>query len=76
MFVRVRGATPGDPLHEFDVPTLMVERHPDRYKVVDPKPVPQMRPASYFSGVVPVKPAKKRVPSPGEDSIAPVGADS
>ena len=47
-FIRVRGKTIGDPLHEFDVPAAMVERHPDRYKVIDKKPVPRQRPASFL----------------------------
>lgn len=79
MFVRVKHAVPGGPLHEFDVPQSWVERHPDRYEVVDKEPVATQRPASHFPGMVPksstrskrVKPAKKRASSPGEDSNAP-----
>ena len=80
-FLRVRSKVPGHPLHEFDVPTSWVGRHPDRYEVIDSKPVAKQRPASHIPGVVvaePVtpapksaKPAKKRANSPGEDSIAP-----
>lgn len=87
MFVRVRGKTPGDPRHEFDVPVQAVERHPERYEVIDKEPVAKQRPASLVSGVVPTKksapadqrsakPAKKQAPSPGETSTAPVGANS
>lgn len=74
-FIRVRGKTIGDPLHEFDVPAQAVERHPDRYKVVDKKPVPHQRPASFIPGTL-GNPAKKRDIKPGEDSTAPVGANS
>lgn len=62
-FVRVRSAGPGDPPHEFDVPAREVEKHPDLYKVIDPKPVATSRPASFVPGRVPVKsnrPAPKR----------------
>lgn len=80
MFVRVRSAVPGGPLHEVDVPLLWVERHPGRYEVIDSEPVATQRPASHFPGAVPVKhsarpervrSAKKRANSPGEDSNAP-----
>ena len=80
MFIRVRGATPGDPLHEFDVPVARVKRHPDLYEVIDPKPVADPRPASAIPGTVPKKksaPAKKRAAR--EDLVkptAPEGADS
>lgn len=74
-FVRVRGKTLGDPLHEFDVPVLMVERHPDRYKVVDKKPVTRQRPASLIPGEL-GNPATRRDKKPGENSNAPVGAGS
>ena len=74
-FIRVRGKTIGDPLHEFDVPAVMLERHPDRYKVIDKKPVPRPRPASFIPGEL-GNPAKKRDTKPGENSTAPVGADS
>ena len=79
-FVRVRSAVPGGPLHEVDVPLSWVERHPDRYEVIDSEPVATQRPASHFSGTVPVKSsarpkraksAKKQTTSPGEDSNAP-----
>lgn len=52
MFIRVKGARPGDPLHEFDIPQVTYERHPDRYKVIDKKPVARQRPASHIPGVV------------------------
>ena len=80
MFVRVKSAVAGGPLHEFDVPLLWVERHPNRYEVVDKEPVAKQRPDSHFPGTAPVKnsarskrvrPAKKRASSPGEDSNAP-----
>lgn len=83
MFVRVRGARPGDPLHEFDVPLSWARSHADRYEVIDSEPVAAQRPASHVPGVVlapelstlaqepSVKPARKRAPSPGENSIAP-----
>lgn len=79
-FVRVRGKTPGDPLHEFDVPLAEAEKHPEIYEVIDPKPVAETRPASFVSGVVPAK-KSPRVPkragkNPGENSTAPAGADS
>lgn len=51
-FIRVRGATPGDPLHEFDVPTAEVDRHPELYVVVDDTPAAQSRSASFIPGVV------------------------
>lgn len=79
-YIRVRSAVPGGPLHEVDVPPLWVERHPDRYEVVDSDPVATQRPASHFPGAVSVKnsartvrvrSAKKRATSPGEDSNAP-----
>ena len=83
MFIRVRYVTPGAPRHEFDVHVDRVKHEPDRYEVIDKKPVPRQRPASHVSGVVPkkstpsgVKPAKKREQKPGEDSTAPTGADS
>jgi len=51
-FIRVRGATVGDPLHEFDVPVREVERHPELYEVIDPEPAAHQRPALFVSGVV------------------------
>lgn len=69
-FIRVRSAVPGGPLHEFDIPQVTFDRHPDRYKVIDKKPVAKQRPASHISGVV--KASKpKRAPKTGEDKIAP-----
>lgn len=68
-FLRVRGARAGDPLHEFDVPTSRVERHPDRYEVINIEPVAAQRPVSYISGVR--TPPAVRETKPGEDSTAP-----
>ena len=76
MFIRVRGNSPGDPLHEFDVPVGVVEKHPDLYKVVDPKPVAVARSASHIPGVVKAPPAKKRASKPGGKKPAPAGDDS
>lgn len=80
MFIRVRGSSPGDPLHEFDVPAIWVERHPDRYKVVDKEPVAKARPASHISGVVPEprmaaepKARKPRATKTGENDAPSVG---
>lgn len=76
MFIRVRGARPGDPLHEFDIPIVTFDRHPDRYTVIDKKPVAKQRPASHIPGVV-AEPAPARVerakprkaaPKTGEDN--------
>lgn len=72
MFIRVRSARPGAALHEFDVPTIEVERHPDRYKVVDKKPVARQRPASHISGVVAKPaPARKAAPKPRPKRATP-----
>lgn len=73
MFIRVKGATPGDPLHEFDLPVVEYERRPDLYQVVDKKPVAKARPASHISGVLPERRASpaakpKRAPKTGEDN--------
>jgi hypothetical protein len=57
MFIRVQHADAGGLRHEFDISTVMFERHPDRYVVVDDKPVQHARPATY--------------PEPGDPS--PVG---
>ncbi len=78
-FIRVRSAIPGGPLHEFDIPVVTFDRHPDRYKVIDKKPVAKQRPASHISGVVksaPENPTPKsvkpeRAPKTGEDTNAP-----
>lgn len=81
MFIRVRGATPGDPLHEFDIPLETYQRHRDRYKVIDKKPVAKQRPASHIPGTVPVKRARRSavttwpvhpVAIPGETAYGPV----
>ena len=77
MFVRVRSAREGAALHEFDVPVVELEHHPDRYKVVDKGPVAKQRPASHISGVAKSAPARSRAksqkaaPKSGEDKIAP-----
>jgi len=78
MFVRVRGATPGDPLHEFHIPESLLQRHPDRYKVVDPKPVAKALPASSVPGAVPARKQsapkpRKAAPKPGENNAPSVG---
>lgn len=49
-FLRVRGSAVGDPLHEFDIPVSLYERHPDRYAVVDPVPVTASRPMKAVAG--------------------------
>lgn len=81
-FIRVRSAAAGGPLHEFDIPLVTYRHHPDRYKVIDKKPVSRQRPASHISGVVKTsKPA--RAPKTGEEpkgrdrgsSDSPSGAD-
>ena len=78
MFIRVRSARRGAALHEFDVPLVTYEHHPDLYEVVDKKPVAAQRPASHFSGVKP-KTAPKRVkpsktaPKTGEETAPSVG---
>lgn len=43
-FTRVKSSNPEDPQHEFDAPTRLVEKYPDRYAVVDPEPVDAARP--------------------------------
>lgn len=65
-FIRVRGATVGDPLHEFDVPVRAVERHPELYEVIDPEPAATQRPALFISGVV-----KRPEPEPAGDAPKP-----
>lgn len=50
-FLRVRGSAIGDPLHEFDIPVSLYERHQDRYTVVDPVISPVSRPARTVDGV-------------------------
>jgi hypothetical protein len=65
-FVRVRGAAPGDPLHEFDVPEGLVKLQPDLYEVIDPEPVAKSRPASLIPGTRPVE------VSPAGDPPAPL----
>lgn len=78
-FIRVRGKTPGDPLHEYDVTVGEVEKHPELYDVLDKKPVARSRPVVFVSGTVKTpRPAKKRAAkSTGEKTTtAPTGADS
>lgn len=73
MFVRVRSAVPRGPLHEVDVPLSWVERHPDRYEVIDSEPVATQRPASHFPGTVPVKSSArpKRAKSAKQQTTSP-----
>lgn len=71
MFIRVRYARSGAPLHEFDIPLVTYERHRDRYKVIDRKPVAKQRPASHFPGVVKTPRPRKTAPRTGEESTAP-----
>ena len=71
MFVRVQYARAGDPRHEFDIPLVTLDRHPDRYKVIDSEPVAKQRPASYFPGVVSAKRPRSEAPKTGEDTTAP-----
>ncbi|PRB02764.1 hypothetical protein CQ047_17830 [Microbacterium sp. MYb72] len=80
MFIRVRGATPGDPLHEFDVSVDECERNADLYEVIDTMQVPRARPASHIPGVVPdpqeepaPKPRTKRASKTGEDTAPSAG---
>lgn len=77
-FIRVRGAKPGDPLHEFDVTVAEQKKYPDLYEVIDPKPVATSRPASFVPGVVKTpRPAKKRgAKRTGETSTPLKGHDS
>lgn len=78
MFIRVRSARPGAAQHEFDVPLVTYEHHPDLYEVVDKKPVAKQRPASHVSGVEPetapkrAKPSKT-APKTGEEAAPSVG---
>ena len=51
MFVRVKSAREFDPQHEFDVPAVELDAHPDLYKVVDKKPVLAARPPKYMRPV-------------------------
>ena len=69
-FIRVRGARPGDPLHEYDIPTVTFDRHRDRYTVIDKKPVAKQRPASHIPGVVKASKPKRATKS-GENNTAP-----
>lgn len=73
-FVRVRGKTVGDPLHEFDVTVAEVAAHPELYDVLDAEPVPVSRPAVFVEGVV--KLAKKPAKRPGEKLTPRTGHDS
>lgn len=66
MFVRVRGARVGDPLHEFDVSVAAFESGRHRYVVVDPEPVAKARPASFMPGVVRAD-SKKKLSTPAGD---------
>lgn len=78
-FIRVRGASPGDPLHEFDEPIGLVETHPELYVVLDPEPVEVPRPQKYVPRsaegvVVPVR-AAKRTGGRKQKTTAPAGAE-
>lgn len=75
MFIRVRGARPGDPLHEFDIPIVAYERHRDRYKVIDKKPVATQRPASHIPGVVKASKPKRAHETGEETSEATVNVE-
>ena len=62
MFIRVRGAKPGDPLHEFDIPEARFKQRPDLFvRVKGAEPSTVCRPPTYKTGMVraPRKPAKK-----------------
>lgn len=63
-FIRVRGASAGDPLHEFDASEAEVAANPELYVVIDPEPVDQPRPQKYVprsaEGVVKPSRARKR----------------
>jgi hypothetical protein len=48
-FIRVRFADRNAPRHEFDIPTVKYEAHPERYKVVDPEPVWDPRPPVHIA---------------------------
>lgn len=60
MFIRVRGATPGDPLHEFDVSVDEVARYPNLYEVLDGVPVSECRPPVYVQRPVVVKVKRRK----------------
>jgi hypothetical protein len=79
-FLRVRGASPGDPLHEFDVAVGVVLKHPDLYVVVDSEPVAVSRPARFVPGRVPEPKTSRRVradkPGGSDKKPAPAGDDS
>jgi len=62
MFIRVRGAKPGDPLHEFDIPEARFKQRPDLFTVVKGvEPSTVCRPPTYKPGTVRAKrkPTKK-----------------
>lgn len=73
-FVRVRGKSVGDPLHEFDVTVAEAAAHPELYDVLDAVPVPSSRPATFVAGVV--KPTKRSAKRPGEKLTPRTGHDS
>lgn len=70
-FIRVRSAVAGGPLHEFDIPIVTYQRHPDRYKVIDKKLVSRQRPASHIPGVVKASKPHNAAVKTGEDKNAP-----
>lgn len=53
-FIRVRAVS--GPRHEFDVSQKELDRYPELYKVIDPKPVDESRPVRY---VTPGRKARK-----------------
>jgi len=55
MFIRVRGASPGDPKHEFDVTVAEARARPHLYAVVDKTPSPVSRPPTFKTGTVRAK---------------------
>lgn len=69
MFVRVRGATPGDPSHEFDVTEARLNRSPHLFTIVDPVPVRVARRALFVGSSVTEAPAVNS----GENENTPDG---
>lgn len=79
-FIRVRGASIGDPLHEFDVSVREQSAHSELYEVLDPEPVAEARPAKPVPGLVtapsvaPKKQASRRKKTSGGTSNTPAPA--
>ena len=68
-FVRVRGAGPNDPPHEFDVAEAELRARPFLYHVIDPVPVGGPRPVRYVSRPVAASSKKnKRVVDASEEA--------